>query len=82
MEYKIIKNTPLTFTPIKIELTLDTVEELNEFQGRLNTSLKEIVSSLEESGQSIGKVDLEDDPFYDLWDDLDSIQLSLKGEEE
>ena len=77
MNFKIIKDAPLTFTPIKIELTLESEEELNEFQGRLNIPLDKIVEYLGERNEPIGKVNKENDPFYDLWDELDDIRQML-----
>ncbi len=82
MNHKIIQDKPLPFTPIKIELTLESEEELNEFQARLDTSLEAIIIRQEDQDIPIGKVDILADAFYDLWDDLDDIRISLKGGEE
>ena len=79
MNHKIIQDKPLTFTPIKIELILESEEELNELWGRLEMNINAVEKHLEERNQPIGKISPEDDPFYDLWDELDDIRTALKG---
>lgn len=82
MDFKIIPDNPPPFIPIKIELTLESEEELNEFQGRLDMPLDLIIEYSREQDEPIGKVNEEADYFYDLWDELDDIREMLKGEEE
>ena len=82
MNFKINPVIPTPFTPIEIELTLESEEELNEFYGRLGMPHDLIMEYWMEQDEPIEKMNKEDDPFFDLWDELDDIKQMLKGEEE